>query len=70
VTVPIPDPDNIPTLLELNARQDHAEHLRKVQPGITDREILDDWATLRVTDRAQRIIEARRRMFAAAVKVR
>jgi hypothetical protein len=70
MTVPIPDPDNIPTLVELNARQDRAYALRRVRPGITDGEILDDWAALGVVEQAQRIIEARRRMFTAAVKAR
>ncbi len=68
MTVPIPDPDNIPDLIELNARQDHAIHLRTIQPGITDREILDAWDALGGGERALRIAEAQRQLIERAAR--
>lgn len=45
MTIPVPslDLDKLPSVAELEARGEHARHLRAAQPGITDREILDAW---------------------------
>ncbi len=68
MNVPVPSIDPPPGPIEIEARREHAALLRAQRPGITDREILRDWAS--DTDAARRWLldAARRRIEARAAE--
>lgn len=62
MSIPVPTFDPLPGPLELEARGMHAWGLRRQRPGITDREILEDWDAMGVEARGWLLVAAHHRI--------
>lgn len=63
MSIPVPTLDPLPGPIEIEARGMHAQQLRRERPGITDREILDDWDAMGVEARGWLLVAAHHQMM-------
>jgi hypothetical protein len=62
VSIPVPSFDPLPGVVEIQARRLHVTKLRRADPGITDRQILDRWDALLPETRMRWLREAQAAM--------
>jgi hypothetical protein len=58
MSIPVPSFDDLPGPIEIEARGLHATTLRRTEPGITDRQILDRWDAMLPETRERWLREA------------